>query len=297
MNTITESQVDRFAGTKLLVRRTGIRFCNVERDRVSIEIEVENRSDARSEPTLVRLEAAPFGAFVRWRPLATIPVPAISPRGTAVVQTVVRQPRPKPIGSFSGLIPPSLLTAAAFGPDRRRATPGPDGVPAFQASLVMALMCQRRGSSELPPDLLDLLDGPHPHWAGNLNVWIGSKAVERHMAPRLRIHSGRANLAVFCLGDKPDQYAFSLEGPDEDWGYALFDMLTRKSVSWSLCHEPVTSWHALPEMHPFLLVLRPPEACERGAVLVHVTQRSSRKTAAVEFDLDPTAVGPGCYAV
>jgi hypothetical protein len=45
-----------------------------------------------------------------------------------------------------------------------------------------------------------------------------------------------------------------------------------------------------------VLAMRPPVVCEEGNLAVHVTQRSSGKKAAVEFNLDPTAQGPGCYA-
>ena len=41
---------------------------------------------------------------------------------------------------------------------------------------------------------------------------------------------------------------------------------------------------------------RPPVVV-RADVEVHVTQRSTRKTAVVEFSFDPRAVGPGCYVV
>ena len=102
---------------QLLVQRTGIRFHNLDREHVAIEIEVENRGPATSEPASLRLEAAPFGAFVRWRPLATLAVPAIPPRRTQVLRIVVQQPRPQPLGSFSGLVPPALRTAS--GRERR----------------------------------------------------------------------------------------------------------------------------------------------------------------------------------
>jgi hypothetical protein len=41
--------------------------------------------------------------------------------------------------------------------------------------------------------------------------------------------------------------------------------------------------------------VRPPVICEDGKVQVRVTRQSCRKTAVVEFDLDPTAQGAGCY--
>jgi hypothetical protein len=46
-----------------------------------------------------------------------------------------------------------------------------------------------------------------------------------------------------------------------------------------------------------MLAVRPPMICEEGSLKVQVTRRSSQKTAVVEFNLDPTAQGPGCYSV
>jgi hypothetical protein len=193
---------------QLLVQRTGIRFHNLDREHVAIEIEVENRGPATSEPASLRLEAAPFGAFVRWRPLATLAVPAIPPGRTKVLRIVVQQPRPQPLGNFSGLVPPALRTASGFERERRRAVVGQF---AHLQAMLLARGAISARSTALPPDILDLLDGAGPHWAGNLNVWIGHEPVERHLAPRLRIHAGRANLAAFCVGDRPDGYAFRVE--------------------------------------------------------------------------------------
>lgn len=287
----------RRVSSQLLVLRTGIRFQDVGGNQVSIEIEIENGGALPSQPASLRLEAAPFGAFVPWRPLATVTVPAIPARGTAVVRAVARRPRPQPVGSFSGLVPPALVVAAGSADERRRTATARTRDRVLPAVLFMALLRRRSTSAELPPDLWDLLDGPQPHWAGNLNVWIADKPVERHLAPRLRIHPGRANLAAFCVGDRPDRYAFQVEGADEDWGHALFDAVTGKQFAWSGASAAQRTWHAVQGMEYVVLVLRPPGACERGAVLVHVTQRSSWKTAVVEFDLDPAADGPGCYTL
>ena len=44
-----------------------------------------------------------------------------------------------------------------------------------------------------------------------------------------------------------------------------------------------------------VLAVCPPVVCEEGNVQVQVTRRSCQKTAVVEFNLDPTAQGAGCY--
>jgi hypothetical protein len=291
----TRFLAERHRSARLLVQRTGIRFHNVAPERVSIEIEVENQGDAPSRPTTLRLESAPFGAFVRWSPLASLSVPAIAAGARATVQTIVRQPRSQPVGRFSGVVPPALLTAAGFPPDRREAPA--DRARATLLSRITDAMGLRPRTAALPPDLHDLLDDPHPHWAGNLNVWIGNRPVERHMAPRLRIHAGRANLAAFCIGDRRDEYAFRMEAPDQSWRFALIDPLASAGVPWTAEPWLEPRWHRVSGLHYVFLVVRPPEACKRGAVLVHVTQRSSMKEAVVEFDLDPAAAGPGCYQV
>ena len=44
-----------------------------------------------------------------------------------------------------------------------------------------------------------------------------------------------------------------------------------------------------------VLAVRPPIVCEEGDVQVHVTRRPCKKTAVVEFNLDPMAQGAGCH--
>lgn len=286
------------SAARLHVQRTGIRFHNLAPERVSIEIEVENRGGERSAPTILRLEAAPFGAFVRWSPLAHLRVPSIAAGGRVRLQTVARQPRPGPVGGFSGLRRPPVLSAAGFQPERaRRPRPARPGLATALLGAVLTRGGTRPERGVLPPDLLDLLDGPRPHWAGNLNVWIGPEPVERHMAPRLRIHAGRANLAAFCVGERPDEYAFRLEGPGGGWKYALLDPCTAAPVAWTAEPGAQPHWHPVRGLQYLFAVLRPPEECGHGAVVVHVTQRSSARTAQVEFDLDPAAAGPGCYRI
>ena len=277
--------------SQILVQRTGIRFHNVDHEHVAIGIEVENLGPATLEPDTLHLEAAPFGAFVRWRPLATLALPALPP-GRTVMRMVVQQPRPRPLGRFSGFVPPSLWTASGFERERRLAV---DRLLAVvQPMLLAGSSAISAPSTTLPPDLLDLLDGARPNWAGNLNVWVGTEAVERHRAPRLRIHAGRGNLAAFCVGDRPDRYAFRAECAAE-WGFALYDVAGGASIECGREPWEEPRWHAVPGLSYVLLVLRPPRDCSRGEVLVHVTQRSSGKTAVVEFDLDSAAAGPGCY--
>jgi hypothetical protein len=205
----------------------------------------------------------------------------------------VQQSRLQPLGRFPDLLPPALGTTGRFELDHR-----PAGVR--QLARLQALLRARRSvsarSTALPPDVLDLLDGARPHWAGNLNVWIGDKAVERHRAPRLRIYAGRANMALFFVGDGPDRYAFRVECAVE-WGHALYDVARGASIECTREPWEEPRWHSVAGLSHVQLYLRPPRVCARGEVLVHVTQHSSGKTAVVEFDLDPSAAGPGCYTL
>lgn len=277
-------------GAELHVRREGIRFHNVAHERVEIEIEVENLGQERSEPAPLRLEAAPFGAFVPWRPLATLVVPSIPPLGRAIVRTVVRQQRPRALAGLAGLIPPRLLAPAGADEEQRPATR--TGLAGIQARVLLSLVSGGNPLHEthaLPADLLDLLDSPRLHWAGNLNVHVGRQPVERHMAPRLRVHPGRSNVAMFMVGSRSDAYTFQVEAPP-DWQTGLL------GPDGPIGRDPAEPrWHAFPGMLPVIFAVRPPEDCERGAVAVHVTRRSTKTTAVVEFDLDPSAAGPGCF--
>jgi hypothetical protein len=78
----------------------------------------------------------------------------------------------------------------------------------------------------------------------------------------------------------------------------LHDVTAAKTLVVSSSAKPVQErqWvEAVADMMVVMLVVRPPIICEEGKLQVHVTSRSCRKTAVVEFDLDPTAQGAGCY--
>src|SRR5438067_2103865 len=62
------------------------------------------------------------------------------------------------------------------------------------------------------------------HWAGNLNVFVGGRDVERHMAQALRVYPGRVNLAMFVVGSgAADEYRFELNGDGTAWNARLFN--------------------------------------------------------------------------
>ncbi|MBK8977466.1 MAG: hypothetical protein IPM29_16260 [Planctomycetes bacterium] len=164
--------------------------------------------------------------------------------------------------------------------------------PSWTRSASCSAGCCHRTCSEVA-------GSANPHWVGNLNVFLGGKAVERHLARSLRVHAGRANLALFTLGDGADAYRFELAGDAADWSVSLSRaprLLGRRHGAGDGA-LPTDTWHDFQGTSTVYLCLQPPAGAERGALEVHVQQRSTGRTAVVEFDLDPGAQGPGCYAL
>jgi hypothetical protein len=273
--------LDVAAPTTLMVARTGIVFADIGPGCVGIEITVRNTGDSPSPPTAAVLTAAPLGAFVPWRPLAVVPAPALMPGESAVLRVEARRPAVAPLGPPDRVPPRRLLTALGAEDDRpRMATPLPRGV--------------------LPADLMDLLGRKNAHWAGNLNVFIGGRDVERHLAQALRVYPGRVNLAMFVVGGRRDAYRFHVTGAGADWKARLYDMTGGETLNLDVGRSrPVEEgrWVEAPARRLMFLALEPPAGCGVGSVAVHVTQRSSGREAVVEFSLDPAAAGPGCYTV
>lgn len=296
----TELEV-RFAfKAELVVEPTDISFQDLARGTVMVRITVRNESTRHSKPTIMRLESAPLGAFVPWRPLAVLPVPALEPGEARELSVEVSKPHPQPLGSFDRVPPTTLLTAVNSSPDE---TPQPRTGVAGLLDLLRRrdTVKNRDGTNRRPslaPDLWELLGRDQPHWAGNINVFIGSKAVERHMAQALRIYPGRNNLAMFVVGSgERDAYAFDITGLAPDWTAALYDVANAKTlvVEASDTRIKERQWMESAGAMMIMLMVRPPMICEEGNVEVRVTRRSSQKTAVVEFNLDPAAQGSGCY--
>jgi hypothetical protein len=289
----------------LVVDPMDITFDDLTRDTVVIRVKIRNEGGHPSSPTSIRLESAPFGAFVPWQPLAVLPVPVLEPSESRELSVAATRPHPISLGDFDGVPPISVLTALNGSPDEPSRRPG----AGFAALLDLV---RRRGVSRpagtttvakgtmLPPDLWELFGREQPHWAGTINVFVGDRAVERHVARALRIYSGRTNLAMFVVGGtgKRDGYAFDLVGLAPDWKAALHDVTRAKTLVVRSSDQPVQKrqWvEAVAGVMLVVLAVRPPVICEDGKVRVLVTRRSCRKTAVVEFNLDPTAQGAGCY--
>jgi hypothetical protein len=275
-----------------------IDFFNIAPDLVAIEIKVTNDSDSASAVDILELRAAPFGAFVPWRPLARIALPALAPREVRYVRWRAGVLQLQPLGSPDGVGPGNLLTASGLAdePPQQPASKEPEqpGQPAARPS-------PPRPAGTLPAGLLDLLLQETPHWAGTINVLVGKVEVERHRAQALRVYPGRLNMAWFIVGGgAPDAYAFRLQGSGSSWDARLFDMTSRETLVISAEESGAIvpgEWIETRESRTMLLALRVPRPCETATVTVHVTQKSTQRTAVVEFSLDPRAAGRGCYTV
>jgi hypothetical protein len=290
---------------ELVVDRTDISFESLDGETVTIRVKIRNESDRLSKPTFMRLESAPFGAFVPWQPLAVLPVPPIEPSASRELSIGVKRPHPAPLGNFDR-VPPTALLAAVSSPDEP--SPRKSGIAEMlnQRRRLIADRFSARGfamtNGSLPPDLWELVGNAQPHWAGNINVFVGARAVERHLARALRVYPDRTNLAMFVVGDlgRRDDYAFNFVGLEPDWHASLHNVTSARTLLVGALEKPIqeTRWVEASRGRMLIVIkIHPPAGCREGNVKVHVTRRSCEKTAVVEFNLNPASKGPGCYSV
>jgi hypothetical protein len=282
-------QAARSARSDLRIDRTGIRFWNSSPDTVTIEFSVRNTGAGRSSPTEALIQAAPLGAFVAWRDLGRIAVPALEPG-----QEVVLQAR-------AGCNPPPATTSPPTSARPQRLE---------RARLRTARdILDRRGTGAisdpvslgtLPADPMRALMHGSVHWAGNLNIFVGRQPTERHMARKLGVQPGRANMALFIVGTGSDAYRFRLEGEGAAWDARLHSGFIPSPAQRDKENNPpvrLGEWFQVSAPTPMMLAFKPPEECREGSLDVHVEQQSTGREAIVEFGFDPNAEGPGCYAV
>jgi hypothetical protein len=283
MQTVLErpsTSIGRPTGALLQVRREEIDFEDIAPGRVAIRITVHNRGDAPSRPTGAAVSAAPLGAFLPWSPLARLAVPRLEPGEATVLTADAVRPSPAALGAADQISPRSLLRAwsKADAPRHVNApeTTTPDPI--------------------LPADPMELIGHRNMHWAGNLDVFIrGGNEVERHFARALRVYPGRINCTMFKVGTGRDAYRYEIRGAD-DWQAGLYDLSFSRSLRTRDGHRLAPgAWHEMRTTSLLVLGLVPPAGCTARGVEVRVQQRSSGKTAVVEFGLDPAAPGPGCF--
>src|SRR5436853_355481 len=94
-----------FGEADLSLERTDISFHDLPGDKVLVQITVRNTGTGASRPTPMRLESAPLGAFVPWRPLAQLVVPALEPGESRELSVEVKRPRPMVLGDFDRVPP------------------------------------------------------------------------------------------------------------------------------------------------------------------------------------------------
>jgi len=287
----------------LRVDRTDIAFHDLPGDRVQVQVTVRNAGNLSSRPEVMRIESAPFGAFVPWQPLAQLVVPALRPGESRALSVEVPRPRPVALGNFNRVPPRKLLTALS-SPDQ----------PQRRNNGIWALLEMLRTGRPMPlqkthpatdpslaPDLWDLLGQGQPHWAGNINVFVGGRPVERHLAKALRVYPGRTNLAMFVVGNPRhhDSFAFELKGLDAAWNAALYDVTNGKSleIGPAAVYIDERQWVESNNGLVVMLATQPPGDCSVGKLEVQVTRRADQQTAIVEFDLNPAAQGSGCYTI
>jgi hypothetical protein len=289
------------ANAGLTVQRTDILFYDVAPGQVVVEAKVTNLGYQPTTPTFAVVRAAPLGAFVPWEPLATLPVPSLGPGESFVVRTEAGRPAPEPLGAPSELTPLQFLMAAVARDREMAEQEARKRAEEQERERARAAAARRARLPFLPPDLADLLGRGNPYWAGNIDVLVGHKSVERHMARALRVYPGQVNLAMFMVGgNQPDAYRFHLVGTGEDWKATLFDGHGQQTLLPDVARQaPLAEgqWIDWPGRRYMTLALMPPQECGLGTVEVHVRRRSDDQEAIVEFGLSPDALGPGCYAV
>jgi hypothetical protein len=291
----------------LQIERAGIEFHDVAHGRVAIRVRLTNCGSGPSAETVALLQAAPFGAFVPWTALRVLRVPALKPGESYELCTRAVRTRAKPLGPPDRVPPRRLLTALGADDPQPEQAPSNTGLAGLLGPMLPQLQPlwqsgsgQLGGLGRLPVDLNELLGRANPYWAGNLNVFVGVRAVERHLSQALRVYPGKLNLAMFVVGSRPDAYRFHLEGEGADWDAALYDFSGMPAFVGNPKDAPAIpsdEWIELPCMRVLMLALCPPPGCGQGSVEVHVRQRSTHETAVVEFSLDPNAAGAGCYVV
>jgi len=103
----------------LTLERKDIVFHNPNPEEVEISITLSHVADRPSAPAMVRMQAAPLGAFVPWQPLGDVLVPMLEPRRRHILRFRLQRPRPTVLGDPSQLPIARLLNALARAEPQR----------------------------------------------------------------------------------------------------------------------------------------------------------------------------------
>ena len=270
----TKPVASPLAATSLLrINREDISFETLPGRVVLLSVTVHNDSDAPSEPTTMRVNAAPLGVFLPSREVGKVAVPAIAPRSKMIVESAYAAP------SQGGL---SATRLRAERKNRRESI--------FQL-LTNRVPVPNREREVLPDDsprsplsaLLGSSEGSFC-WAGNFDVHVRTASAERHMRGKIQLQAGAQNMGFFQVGDgKHDRYQFEFYGDEH-------------SQNWSPTYleQETGVWHPFASQM-VLFELNPPKGAVEGCIAAEVTRESTGKSAMVEFGFGTDTIPPGCY--
>ena len=269
------------ARTELVVEREDIRFGQEAPGRVWLEVEVHNRGGRVSDPDVLRVNEAPFGAHVASRPVAKLEVPPVPPGGSVRVGATFDEDgtgRLRPLDAGAGGVtdPASLLDVLSQEAWRRLAMPRP-------------LLAMPRPLDDMAPlqrILARILGRENVAWAGNFDVHIGGCEAERHISSAIRLVSGMENIALFQVGDRAEAFVFDLQGPAGAWEATLSLAGASVPLGVPLDLRPCT-W--------VMLSVSPPAEASQGLLAVGVTRHETGKRALVEFGFGVETIPPGCF--
>ena len=238
--------------------RTDLTFQLDGPDVLDVALQVRNSASLATPPQTGRIETAPFGAFLPWTPVKTFQVPPLRAGESTVIR--LRVPRP-----------------GAGGAGRPPAGDDPD---------YFDLRSLPRPAELLRRVFENGVRDPSVGLAGNVNVHVGPKSVERHLSGRFPILPGLLNVADFRIGRGDDAYRIEFGGTAAGWEWVL--RKAGRRGQWSRRFY-LNRWYEGADLKSVLfLVFKPPRDCARSTFEVRVEQRSTGNVAVVEFDLDPT---------
>ncbi|MCP4093589.1 MAG: hypothetical protein GY747_09070 [Planctomycetes bacterium] len=262
------------AGTSILrINREDISFETLPGRVVLLSVTVHNDSDAPSEPTTMRVNAAPLGVFLPSRQVGRVAVPAIAPRSKMIVESAYAAPTQR---GLSG------TRLRAERKNRRESVlqllANRIPVPNREREVLPGASPRSRLSA-----LLDASEGSFC-WAGNFDVHVRTASAERHMQGKIQLQAGAQNMGLFEVGDgKHDRYRFEFYGNEhaQNWSPTF---MNQKTGVWLPFGKKMV-----------LFALHPPTGAVEGCLAAEVTRESTGKSAMVEFGFGADTIPPGCY--
>ena len=194
----------------LRVRRQDIEFQDVGPGRVEIAITVTNAGSSPSPGDVALIQSAPLGAFVAWRPLTILEVPALQPGESVVLRSDAVRATPKPLETPDRLPPARLLTALGFDGDEPRSPEARGNARISRALGLFRKFRPRRDevrtdgfrSLQLPPSPFDLLTGGE-HLLGGESQRIHRRSGGRAAPGHRPAHPPRAYQPGHVHGGRP----------------------------------------------------------------------------------------------